>query len=217
MKVFSSVNAYLSVIVSIFVLAFSSSAAAHVVVRPSEAVTAGFVTFTVGVPNEKDVASTAIKLLIPGNVKHVSVTSKPGWEITIEKNGEGEKSVVKSITWVGMTNPGFREDFTFSAQVPADETELQWKAYQTYADGVIVAWDLSKDAQPKKVDGSPDYSKSGPFSITKAVKETASDASLKQAQETADTAQKNARIATYVAIVSLIIALATVSLVTRKK
>lgn len=163
------------------------TAAAHVVVRPAEVPTASFQTFTASTPNEKDVPTTELKLILPKGLKHVLPTVKAGWHIDVEKDGKGETAEVKSITWKGGTIPaGFRDDFTFSAQVPADAGTLEWKAYQTYEGGQVVAWDLTQDKQPKKADGSPDFSASGPFSVTKvtaddkpaATDSTASDWSL---------------------------------------
>jgi hypothetical protein len=63
---------------------------------------------------------------------------------------------VKELIWMNGSIPvGQRDDFVFSAQAPADESTLVWKAYQTYADGTVVAWDVASDAdQPKKADGS---------------------------------------------------------------
>jgi uncharacterized protein YcnI len=157
---------------------------AHVVVRPAEVTTASFQTFTVSVPNEKGQPNTALKVLIPQDLKHVTPTVKPGWTVAIEKDGEGENASIKSLTWKDGSIPaGFREDFTFSAQAPASASEIQWKAYQTYADGNTVAWDLAKDKQPTKTDGSPDFSKSGPFSVTAVTaKPTAENAATKKSQ-----------------------------------
>jgi uncharacterized protein YcnI len=207
----------LGLFIGIFSIAAASTASAHVVVRPAEALTAGFQTFTVGAPNEKGVAFTGVKLLMPKDLKHVSITSKPGWQVNIEKEGDGETAVVKSVTWTGLTPPGYREDFTFSAQVPADATELQWKAYQTYEGGQTVAWDFTEDQQPKKQDGSPDFSTSGPFSVTKVVKETEAEASLKKVEQAAVDAKRAANRAVYIAVAGVAVGLVGVYLATRKK
>lgn len=145
----------------------SSTAAAHVVVKPAEAPVASFQTFTVSVPSERDLPTTEVKLVLPKELKHVSPTVKQGWQIDVEKEGDGEMAQIVSLTWSGSEVPAdFRDDFTFSAQTPSKPADLQWRAYQTYEDGQVVAWDLAKDKQPKKADGSPDFSTSGPFSVT---------------------------------------------------
>lgn len=172
----SKITAFIASLAAILFLA-TSSASAHVTVQPGEVLTADWLTFSVSVPNEKDVANTELKLLIPAGLEHVTPTVKTGWNITIEKEGEGEEAVTKSITWSGGSVPsGFRDDFTFSAKTPEQAGSLQWKSYQTYADGTTVAWDLGESEQPKKADGSPDFSKSGPYSVTEVAAEPATDA-----------------------------------------
>lgn len=139
-------------------------ASAHVVVKPSEVETAGFQSFVIGVPNEKDISTTSVKLEIPEGLKYVTPTQKAGWKIDIEKSGVGEDSKVQSITWSGNEiKAGFRDDFSFSAQVPTTESEIKWKAYQTYADGVIVGWD--QDPASNTVNGESVK----PYSVTKVV------------------------------------------------
>jgi uncharacterized protein YcnI len=120
---------------------------------------------------EKSIATIALKLVMPDTLRYVSPNVKPGWEIEISKTGEGEDAKVTELIWTGGTIPaGFRDEFLFSARVPAEETTLAWKAYQTYTDGSVVSWDLAPDAeQPKKEDGSSDFSKSGPYSMTKVI------------------------------------------------
>ncbi len=187
-----------------------TSVSAHVVVKPAEVVTSGFQTFTIGVPNEKEVPTTKVRLDIPKGLNYVSPTKKQGWTISTEKSGSGEEAVVTSITWEnGTVEEGFREEFTFSAQVPAKATDLQWKAYQTYANGTVVAWD--------KADDKKEIENSGPFSVTKVVAQTEADTLLKNAESRADSAKSNADTALYVAIFSLIAAGVGIYLATRNK
>lgn len=190
-------------------LTFGGVASAHVVVKPAEVVTAGFQTFTVSVPNEKDMPTTSLKLNIPVGMKHVSPTTKTGWNIDVAK--EGETSV---IAWSGGTiENGFRDDFTFSGQVPDQATELQWKAYQTYADGTTVAWDKatsghSHDSEDKNT---------GPFSVTQVVPESAVVTSAKQTEQAAADAKTLAQRALYIGVAGVVIGLGGVYMAIRKK
>lgn len=205
------------IIVSTLVLALVVPASAHVVVQPKEALTASFQTFTVGVPNEKSVPTTAVKVDIPTGLQFVSPTQKPGWQITVEKTGEGEGASAKSITWSGnQVAAGFRDDFTFSAKLPEDPTELQWKAYQTYADGQVVAWELSEADQPKKADGAPDFSKSGPLSVTNVVSTTDQAAAIEQNRQANEEAKKAVDSARTIAYIALALSVAAVAVATRK-
>lgn len=188
----------------------TSNAYAHVVVKPAEVVTAGFQTFTAGVPNEKPIAVTGLKVIMPEGLNYVSPTQKTGWNISIEKVGEGEDAKVKSISWEGGTiSSGFRDDFTFSAQVPEKATELQWKAYQTYADGTVVAWDQAEEKEGDE--------KSGPYSVTKVVAQTEADSIVSEANEASSSAKAKADTTFYIAIAGLLVAVGAIYLVTKKK
>ena len=182
-------------------------ATAHVVVKPSEAPAASFQTFTVSVPNEKSSDTTAIKLIIPSGLQNVMPTQKAGWDITTEKS----HGTVTSITWTGTLVPERRDDFTFSAKLPATNSELHWKAYQTYDDGSTVAWDKAVTSNTK------DSSDAGPFSVTKVTARPAVQTPLQTTQQTADDARNAADRAYYVAITATVIGLAGVFFATKRK
>jgi len=143
------------------VLLMPASAAAHVVVKPAKVAVGDFQTFSTSVPNEKDVLVTSIRVVVPEGVAHVTPTVKPGWEISTKKSGD----TVTEITWSNGAIPaGMRDDFTFSAQAPAKQTTLHWKAYQSYEDGSTVAWDKSAEGDAHDESGT-----SGPESTTAVV------------------------------------------------
>jgi len=191
----------------------ASTSFAHVVVKPAEVVTAGFQTFTVGVPNEKDIPTTSIKLVIPDGLRYVSPTQKTGWQIVTEKSGDGENTSIRSITWSGNeVGVGLRDDFTFSAQVPDKVTELQWKAYQTYSDGTVVSWDRAGEGGHDKGDNN-----SGPFSVTKIVSQTSQDQAIQKTDQAAADAKIAAERSLYVGIAALILSVVGIFLGTRRK
>lgn len=144
----------------VVVLATPASTFAHVVVKPSEALTGAYQTFTTSVPNEKDIPVTGIRLVIPDTVESITPTVKQGWNIETKKDGEK----VTEISWTGGTiAPELRDEFTFSAHLPADAGDIHWKAYQTYQDGSVVSWDQkpSEDGHGRGGDESK-----GPYSTT---------------------------------------------------
>lgn len=168
-------------------------ASAHVTVKPSEVGVGSFQTFSISVPTERDMPTTGLRIVIPEGLEHVSPTVKPGWTIRMVEEegeeataGEHEEGVVKEIIWSGGSIPAhFRDDFTFSAKVPAQTTTLLWKAYQTYRDGSIVSWELAPNQeQPKNQDGSSDYSKFGPASQTKIIDDLSNTDKTKTPQQT---------------------------------
>jgi uncharacterized protein YcnI len=158
-------------------------ALAHVTVSPKEVGVGKFQTFNLSVPVEREVATTAVRLVIPEGLEHVSPTVKPGWKIDVKHGAppEGqpagehsEHGPVIELSWTGGSIPqGQRDDFTFSAKVPAKATTLSWKAYQTYADGTVVAWELGPNDQQPQKDGKPDFSSKGPASETKIIDDLA--------------------------------------------
>lgn len=147
-----------SIFLSIAVISLIPGAAfAHVVVTPKTAGIGEYVTFTVSVPNEEQVPVTRLKLDIPEGVNDVTPTSKDDWTITTTKNGD----VVTEILWSnGQIPVGQRQEFSFSAQTPAKTDDLNWKAYQTYADGTVVHWDQAPTM-------NNDATNAGPYSVTK--------------------------------------------------
>lgn len=204
----------IGIIASVIALIVSSTVSAHVVVKPAEVVTAGFQTFTAGVPNEKNIPTTNVRLVIPAGLKHVSPTQKPGWQIETEKEGAGEDAVIKSITWSsGTINEGLRDEFSFSGQAPEKATELRWKAYQTYADGTVVAWDQAESGHGHDSENP----NKGPFSVTKVVNETEEAAAAQKTEQAAADTKKAAGRSLYIAIAALALGVISLSLATRKK
>lgn len=183
------------------ILFLAPVSSAHVSVKPQQAGAASFQTFTVGVPVEKDMATVGLRLVIPEGLNRVTPNVKSGWKVEVKKEertvgmkGEvlntGEQApkeeVVTEIIWSGGVIPsGQRDDFLFSAQVPSDEKTLQWKAYQTYADGTVVSWDQEPNAeQPKNEDGHSDFSEKGPLSETKVINDLAGSTANKTVVKT---------------------------------
>lgn len=143
---------------------------AHVSVKPNQVNVGSFQTFTTGVPNEKDIPTVGLRLIIPEDLEHVSPNVKPGWVISVKKTGEGEEAKVTEISWTGGSIPaGQRDDFIFSAKAPSAAGNIAWKAYQTYQDGTVVAWDQDPNAPKTSVDHDSQEMSSTPYSVTKVV------------------------------------------------
>lgn len=167
-------RSFIAVILSMAIAVVASSAvSAHVVVTPKTVAPASYVTFNVSVPNERDVATTEVELLIPASLGSVKPTVNGDWQVTVAKEGDN----VESITWRGSIPVDQRADLTFSAQAPASATTLDWKAYQTYQDGVVVKWDQT-----------PTDTSETPFSVTKVADAEASGDRVERAQSTANMA-----------------------------
>lgn len=193
-----------------------NQAFAHAVVKPNTAGVGAFTDFTLGVPSEKDAATTKVKLYIPEGISFVTPVVKSGWNIEVinsakmgEPDDDGNVSPIpEAIVWSGNSIPGHQKDFfMFSTQVPAEETELQWKVEQTYSDGSVVSWTKTEDEQPKDENGNPDFSEFGPFSKTKVVndlKDSSTTMAGKDATTDANSADSKGTLALGLSIIALI-------------
>ncbi len=170
-------------------LTFAQVASAHVVVRPAEVKTAARETFLVSVPNEHDTSVVGVRLVIPEGLESVRPFAKAGWSVSLTKSGEGEAAKVTEIVWTGGAIPvDLKDDFYFGAKAPAGEAELQWKAYETYADGTIVSWDQATESE---TEGGT----SGPYSKTKVVSKSANESAIEAASDKARAAESRAKVA----------------------
>ncbi|MGG4266059.1 YcnI family protein [Peribacillus simplex] len=119
---------------------FSSSAYAHVTVKPTSSAPEAWETYTLKVPVEKETATTKVTLKIPKGVTFESYQPVPGWKVTTEGDKDGH---VKTVTWAATEEgiaAGQFQQFSFVAQNPKEETKVAWDAFQYYEDGEIVEW-----------------------------------------------------------------------------
>lgn len=163
-----NIQKLLSIALLIVVIGFGSGVAlAHVSVAPSEVGVALKQDFTVTVPNEEKILTVSVRLVLPEGLGNVTPIVKQGWTIATKKEGEGEDAKVTEITWSGGKIPeGQKDQFTFTAQVPAKEGSILWKTYQTYEDGKVVSWDQEKEEHGSESDESET---SGPAAKTSIV------------------------------------------------
>ncbi len=164
------------IVLSIGLFAVSAQVVfAHASISPKEVKVGEFKTFSLGVASEKNIATVGVRIVIPQGLTHVTPNVKPGWEITTRTEGEGDQKTITEIGWINGSIPsGQRDDFVFSAQVPAVAGIIQWKAYQVYADGSVTAWDKDPHVeQPKDASGHSDFSAIGPFSQTTVIDDLA--------------------------------------------
>lgn len=119
--------------------ATTSIAMAHVTVYPAEAALAAETIYTVRVPTEGNVTTTAVELMIPEGVTILSVDGAPG-AYELKKSGGRTASIV----WKTEIPPGQRAELTFIAKNPASGSEIGWKAIQIYQDSTRAEWAEAK-------------------------------------------------------------------------
>ncbi len=139
---------------------------AHITVQPKEAV-AGYSVSVIRVPNEKDVATTNVRVVVPEGVDVHGIMPIAGWQYSVKRETPPESSAntddhggddhadsgrITEVTWSGgKIGAGEFMEFPLSVQYAAGSQKVEWKAYQTYAGGEIVPWDGSDEKHPAPV------------------------------------------------------------------
>jgi uncharacterized protein YcnI len=108
---------------------------AHVIVTPRESTAGAEQIYSVSVPNELTVPSTALELEVPAGMHVIQIATGEGFTFDVKKDG----NQIVSITWKREIKPKERSVFTFTAHNPQPGA-LQWKAHQTFADGSMRHW-----------------------------------------------------------------------------
>lgn len=118
-------------------LVVPGAAAAHIQVTPTRVAPNDPVEFQLLVPNERDNATTQVRMQVPPGVLAFSFADVPGWKRTTKPAADGS---IGEVMWTGSLAPESFARFSFLASTPDSPGTLSWKALQTYADGTIVKW-----------------------------------------------------------------------------
>jgi uncharacterized protein YcnI len=129
------------------ILLLASIAHAHVTVMPRESQAGAEQRYTVRVPTEGQVSTTAVELEVPADVAIVRVEAGEGF--TFETRREGDR--IASITWKREIPPRQSAEFAFVARNPTT-AQVAWKAHQRFADGTSADWvGVTGDRRPAAV------------------------------------------------------------------
>jgi uncharacterized protein YcnI len=136
---------------------------AHITVNPSSAQQGAAEELTFRVPNEEASAyTTRVDVQIPTDHPIAQLLVKPvaGWTISVKTitlakplvTDDGSfTSAVSEVIWSGgKIAPGQFQDFSVSADpLPQGESQMVFKAIQTYSNGDVVRWiDVPQPGQP---------------------------------------------------------------------
>jgi uncharacterized protein YcnI len=151
-------------------LLFAGPALAHITVSP-DSVPAGSTTVLIfHVPNEESKADTVkVDVQIPTDhpIAQFLVQPVPGWTFTVKTvtlkkplvtdDGSFSQAVSEVIWTGGKILPGQFQSFTISADpMPTGESQVVFKAIQTYSNGDVVRWiDLPQPGQPDPAHPAP--------------------------------------------------------------
>lgn len=120
---------------------------AHAVVVPAVSTTRAYETYTLRVPNEKDVPTVRIEIAFPPDVFVISFREVPGWDLVVERDDTGR---AVGASWSGDLPPHRFVELSFVGVNPAEPTTLIWPVDQTYRgpDGEqVVSWAGPADAE----------------------------------------------------------------------
>jgi len=152
--------AVVSALAGAFLFALAPAADAHVSISPASAPQGSTTKLSFLVPNEEAKATvTKVQIAFPippaAPIPGVSVGQKPGWRATVKTThlakpittDDGTISdIVSEIDWVASTpaaavKPNEFGEFTIDADgLPDHESQVVFKAVQTYSNGAVVRW-----------------------------------------------------------------------------
>ena len=151
-------------------LLFAGPALAHITVTPDSVPAGSTDVLTFHVPNEEAHADTVkLDIQIPTNhpIAQFLVQPVPGWTFTVKNvtlakpivtdDGSFSQAVSEVIWSGGRILPGQFQSFTISADpMPTGESQVAFKAIQTYSNGDVVRWiDLRQPGQPDPAHPAP--------------------------------------------------------------
>jgi uncharacterized protein YcnI len=125
------------VLVALGALAAPAAAGAHAVITPGASRPAELQRYTLVVPTERPVPTTAVSIKVPAGIDFLLVEQTPGWKAKLEKRG-GKPDVVRFTG--GSIPPDFFASFHLIARNPVEQGTLLWKVDQRYEDGQSVLW-----------------------------------------------------------------------------
>lgn len=143
-----------TVVVMSALIAFATTADAHVTVSAPGAARGRYAVVTFHVPNEQATATkVAVQLPTDTPLASVSVQPIPGWTVTTTtaklanpiKSDDGEvTAAVSQIAWTarpdGAIKPGQFQQFNAEMGSLPDKPSITFEALQTYGSGEVVRW-----------------------------------------------------------------------------
>jgi uncharacterized protein YcnI len=121
--------------VVIALLVTAATLHAHVTVWPRQSQAGASERYTVRVPTEGKITTTAVELEVPADVTVTGVLAGSGF--TCDARRDGERIV--AITWTQDIKSGEVGEFVFFARNPK-ATQIAWKTRQKFADGSTADW-----------------------------------------------------------------------------
>ena len=118
------------------VLLLPSIALAHVSITPRQSTHGATERYTVRIPTEGQVATTAAEIEIPEGVLVETLQAPAGWTHEVKRQDDR----IVAITWQANVAPGEFIEVGFVARNPRRGTQIVWTLRQRFADGTVTDW-----------------------------------------------------------------------------
>ena len=128
-------------------LLVASVAGAHVTVAPEQSQAGAPERYTVRVPTEGQVSTSALELEVPADMTVTGVLVGGAYTYDVRRDG----TRIVAITWKLDIKPGEIAEFVFFARNPM-APQVSWKAHQRFVDGTSADWTgVEGDRRPAAV------------------------------------------------------------------
>ncbi len=123
-------------VVATFVVLIPAATKAHVSITPRESTQGAIEKYTVRIPTEGKVATTAAELEVPEGVIVETLQAPAGWKHDVKRKDDR----IVAITWQADIKPGEFIEVAFVARNPREGTQIIWTLRQRFADGTVTDW-----------------------------------------------------------------------------
>ena len=114
---------------------------AHVSITPRQSNAGATEKYTVRIPTEGKVATTAAELDVPAGVIVETMQVPAGWKYEVKRADDR----IVSIVWQVDVKPGEFLEVGFVARNPRSGERIVWKLRQRFVDGTVTDWTTTPD------------------------------------------------------------------------
>lgn len=112
------------------------SARAHVSITPRQSTQGATERYTVRIPTEGKIATTAAEIDVPEGVVVETLQAPAGWRHEIKR----QEDRIVAIVWHADVLPGEFIEVGFVARNPRQGDQIVWTLRQRFADGTVTDW-----------------------------------------------------------------------------
>jgi len=136
---------WIRVVVGAVALSLPVVVQAHVSITPRQSTTGATEKYTVRIPTEGKVATTAAELDVPEGVIVETLQAPAGWKYEVKRADDR----IVSIVWQADVKPGEFIEVAFVARNPRSGSRIVWKLRQRFADGTVTDWTTGPNGQTR--------------------------------------------------------------------